>query len=74
MNACINPFSDYPEKQYIEYANKNIRVKYAQFFTPYNIAQFMSKWVLNNRKNIKILDPAVGLGILLRASYSQEKK
>lgn len=74
MTICTDPFSDYPEKQYIEYANKNIRDKYAQFFTPFNIAQFMSKWVLNNRKNIKILDPAVGLGILLRASYSQENK
>ena len=74
MTVYTDPFSDYPEKQYIEYADKNIRDKYAQFFTPFNIAQFMSKWVLNNRKNIKILDPAVGLGILLRASYSQENK
>lgn len=74
MTVCTDPFSDYPEKQYMEYANKNTRNKYAQFFTPFAIAQFMSKWVLNNRKNIKILDPAVGLGILLRASYSQENK
>lgn len=74
MTICTNPFSDYPEKQYIEHANKDTRDKYAQFFTPFNIAQFMSRWVLNNRKNIKILDPAVGLGVLLRALYSQENK
>jgi len=74
MTICTDPFSDYPEKQYIENADKNIRNRYAQFFTPFNIARFMSKWVLNDRENIKILDPAVGLGILLRASYSQEKK
>jgi len=74
MTICINPFSDYPEKDYIEYADKSIRDKYAQFFTPFNIATFMSKWVINSRKNIKILDPAVGLGVLLRASYSQKNK
>jgi adenine-specific DNA-methyltransferase len=74
MTVCIDPFSDYPEKHYMEYGNKSTRNKYAQFFTPFSIAKFMSKWVLNNRKNIKILDPAVGLGILLRASYLQENK
>lgn len=34
----------------------------------------MSKWVINNRKNIRLLDPAVGLGVLLRSSYLQENK
>ncbi len=56
-----------PEKEYSQYISIEHRKKFAQFFTPFPIAQFMSKWILGNKKLKTVLDPAFGLGVFARA-------
>lgn len=52
-------------KEYSENVGIAHRKKYAQFFTPEEISDFMASWVLfNSHKCADILDPAFGLGIL----------
>lgn len=56
------------EKEYSKIVDSVHRKKYAQFFTPKQIATFMSKWVLDDLKeDATILEPAFGLGIFSRA-------
>lgn len=54
------------EQKYIALSSIEHRKKYAQFFTPEPIAEFMSRWVLDGRKKTNILEPAYGLGIFSR--------
>jgi adenine-specific DNA-methyltransferase len=63
----LNIASNQPEKEYSQYISVEHRKKFAQFFTPFPIAQFMSKWVLGNKKLKTVLDPAFGLGVFARA-------
>ena len=64
----MNIFSNEPELKYLAETTIESRKKYAQFFTPYSIARFMAKWILGDRNKIKtILDPSIGLGVLIRA-------
>jgi adenine-specific DNA-methyltransferase len=67
-------FSDQPEENFILNSNYETRKKYGQFFTPFEVADFMVSWVINQRKNITILDPSFGLGIFARAAFQREKK
>ncbi len=62
-----NIASNEPEKEYSQFISVEHRKKFAQFFTPFPIAQFMSKWVLGNKKLKTVLDPAFGLGVFARA-------
>ena len=59
------------EEKYISNVSLNHRKKYAQFFTPTNIAHFMCKWILGAAKINSILEPAYGLGIFSRIISSQ---
>lgn len=56
-----------PEKEYSRLVSLEHRKKYAQFFTPFPIAEFMSNWILGNKNLKTVLDPAFGLGIFARA-------
>jgi adenine-specific DNA-methyltransferase len=56
-----------PEKAYSQLISIEHRKRFAQFFTPFPIAQFMAKWILGNRELKTVLDPAFGLGIFARA-------
>ncbi|NOY08391.1 MAG: N-6 DNA methylase [Spirochaetes bacterium] len=67
MNFSI--FSDKPENEYSESIDSIVRKKYAQYFTPYCIARFMASWVVRGRGETDILDPAVGMGVFIRAAY-----
>ncbi|WP_274378403.1 HsdM family class I SAM-dependent methyltransferase [Thermococcus onnurineus] len=51
------------------------RRKYAQFFTPFYIAEFMIKWLYPSTKkqNPVIVDPALGLGVFFRALAKNNK-
>lgn len=49
------------------------RKKYAQFFTPYSIADFMAKWILGNKELKNVLEPAFGLGIFSRILLNYNK-
>src|SRR5919199_1812792 len=55
------------EKVYSESVSLEHRKKFAQFFTPFPVAQFMAKWILGNEKLETVLDPAFGLGVFARA-------
>ena len=58
------------EKEYIRKTSIAHRKKYAQFFTPESIADFMAEWILHNIKYCAdILEPAYGLGIFTRSMY-----
>lgn len=54
------------EEKYIAATPIEHRKKYAQYFTPKCIAEFMCKWVLNGKQKNCILEPAYGLGIFSR--------
>jgi len=55
-------------KEYSENVGIAHRKKYAQFFTPEEIADFMAHWVLyDSHKCVEILDPAFGLGVFCRS-------
>lgn len=49
------------------------RKKFAQFFTPFPIADFMAKWILGNENLKNVLDPAFGLGVFSRAILSRKE-
>lgn len=55
-----------PEQKYIASTSLDHRKKYAQFFTPKKIAEFMCQWVLQGKQKTRILEPAYGLGIFSR--------
>ena len=49
------------------------RKKYAQYFTPPLVAEFMTKWLLGNNNVKTVLEPAFGLGIFSRFLLSQKE-
>lgn len=56
------------EKEYSAKVGLEHRKKYAQFFTPEFISDFMTDWILqDNPTCCKILEPAFGLGIFSRS-------
>src|SRR3972149_1073081 len=75
LNAIIPPetmlpslfFSDQPEKTYAARLPWTQRKRLGQVFTPYEIAKFMAQWVTCRQFPAAVLDPALGLGIFLRA-------
>lgn len=63
------------EKEYVKIIPVEHRKKYAQFFTPEKISDFMALWVLGGKRgNIDILEPAFGLGVFSRSMYKQNPK
>ena len=63
-----------PEKEYSQFVSLEHRKKFAQFFTPFTIAQFMAKWITANKNLQTVLDPAFGLGIFARAIRQTNKE
>lgn len=61
------------EDEYNQLTSIAHRKKYAQFFTPYPIADLMAKWILGNNLLKSVLDPAFGLGVFSRVilKYNQ---
>jgi len=70
MIAPTHFFSDAPERAFELGADHAKIRQLGQFFTPYPIAQFMARWVVAGKPR-NVLDPAVGLGVLLRAVKEQ---
>ncbi len=62
-----------PEKEYAQKVSLEHRKKFAQFFTPFSVAEFMSLWILGNKQLNTVLDPAFGLGIFARAIRKFDK-
>jgi len=58
------------EKEYINKISIEHRKKYAQFFTPELISDFMASWILGGKKGkLEILEPAFGLGVFCKSLY-----
>lgn len=55
------------ENEYSKFTSLEHRKKYAQFFTPFAIADLMAKWLLGNDQLKYVLEPAFGLGVFSRA-------
>lgn len=55
------------ENDYSRFVSLEHRKKFAQFFTPFPIAELMAKWILGNTDLRTILEPAFGLGVFSRA-------
>jgi len=58
------------EREYARRVSLDHRKKFAQFFTPEHISDFMAAWVLEGRRgDVDILEPAFGLGVFSRSMY-----
>ncbi len=58
-----------PEERYIAETDSSHRKRYAQFFTPEEIADFMCSWLIKGEREStdkSLLEPAFGLGIFTR--------
>ena len=55
------------EREYSKFTSIEHRKKFAQFFTPFTIADLMAKWLLGNENLETVLEPAFGLGVFTRA-------
>src|SRR5574340_1165301 len=60
-------FSDQPEIELAARLTRAKRTQLGQVFTPFVIAREMAAWVTALRPPTNVLDPALGLGIFLRA-------
>ncbi|GHT23783.1 methylase [Bacteroidia bacterium] len=60
------------EQDYSKQVPLEHRKKFAQFFTPFSIAEIMTKWLLGNENLKTILEPAFGLGVFSRALLSHK--
>lgn len=55
------------ERDYSKFTSIAHRKKFAQFFTPFPIADLMAKWLIGNENLKTVLEPAFGLGVFSRA-------
>lgn len=60
------------ENDYSTSISMEHRKKFAQFFTPFPIAELMAKWILGNKELNTVLEPAFGLGVFSRAILKQK--
>jgi len=64
--------SNLVEKEYTKTVLLEHRKKFAQFFTPFELASLMADWLLNNPNIKSVLEPAFGLGVFSRALLSKK--
>jgi len=68
-------YSDDFEIEYTNTTDAKCRRALGQFFTPFEVAAFMSEWLLSGPGNdLNILDPAAGFGIFERAIHLQNNE
>ena len=61
------------ENEYSKSISIEHRKKFAQFFTPFSIADLMAKWILGNENLQNLLEPAFGLGVFSRAILNHKE-
>ena len=61
------------ENEYSKFTSIDHRKKFAQFFTPFSIADLMAKWLLGNEQLKDVLEPAFGLGVFSRALLNRRE-
>lgn len=62
------------EKSYSKSISLEHRKKFAQFFTPYQLASLMADWLLGNKNLKTVLEPAFGLGVFSRALLNKKSE
>lgn len=62
------------EKRYSNSISLEHRKKFAQFFTPFQLASLMADWILGNQNLKTVLEPAFGLGVFSRALLSKNSE
>ena len=62
------------EKSYSKSISLEHRKKFAQFFTPFQLASLMTDWLLGNQNINTVLEPAFGLGVFYRALLSKKSE
>lgn len=72
FNDLLKSDKDAVSAIYEQYQDKEVRKKYAQFFTHKNLIRFVLSHVEIN-KDSKILDPACGVGAFLLEAYKLSK-
>jgi adenine-specific DNA-methyltransferase len=60
------------EKRYSKLISLEHRKRFAQFFTPFQLASLMADWLFGNQNLQTVLEPAFGLGIFSRALLSKK--
>jgi len=60
------------EKNYSRLISLEHRKKFAQFFTPFQLASIMADWLFGNQNMQTVLEPAFGLGVFSRALLSKK--
>lgn len=77
INKCIDKLkcsqNDIIGKLYEEIVAQEERRRLGQFWTPYDISEFMVNWSIRN-KNCALFDPALGSGIFMLSALSTFKK
>jgi adenine-specific DNA-methyltransferase len=61
------------ESDYLKFTSAEHRKKFAQFFTPFTIAELMAKWLIGNSALKTVLEPAFGLGVFSRALLNHDE-
>ncbi len=67
LSEIKNIFTNEIEELYSNRVPYSHRKNYGQFFTPVQIANLMTSWILNSKNELKILDPGIGTGIFERS-------
>lgn len=60
------------EKDYSKSTSLEHRKKFAQFFTPFQLASLMADWLLGSQNLETVLEPAFGLGVFSRVLLSKK--
>lgn len=60
------------EKSYSKLISLEHRKRFAQFFTPFQLASLMADWLFGNKNMQTVLEPAFGLGVFSRALLSKK--
>ena len=66
------PANNKVEKSYSKSISSEHRKKFAQFFTPFQLASLMADWLLGNQDLKSVLEPAFGLGVFSRALLNKK--
>ncbi len=72
VKNILQATSNQVEKDYSKIISLEHRKKFAQFFTPFQLASLIADWLLGNQKLKTVLDPAFGLGVFARALLSKK--
>lgn len=72
LNSIILTTNNQVEKSYSKSISLEHRKKFAQFFTPFQLASLMADWLLGHQNLISVLEPAFGLGVFSRALLNKK--